>query len=84
MATVSENRLRQPEADGYRAIAVRCWPASRAVGCTGAGREYRRSFGPLNSPEHGEEDRMTTVAAKPAAPAAGDERLANWEPDHDG
>jgi len=40
------------------------------VGCTGAGREYRRSFGPLNSPEYGKEDRMTTVAAKPAAPAA--------------
>jgi hypothetical protein len=28
----------------------------------------------LNSPEHGEEDRMTTVAAKPAAPAAEEER----------
>jgi two-component system, OmpR family, sensor histidine kinase KdpD len=30
------------------------------VGCTGAGREYHRSFSPLNSPEHGEEARMTT------------------------
>jgi hypothetical protein len=28
----------------------------------------------LKSPEHGEEDRMTTVAAKPAAPAAEEER----------
>jgi hypothetical protein len=28
----------------------------------------------LNSPEYGEEDRMTTVAAKPAAPAAQEER----------
>jgi hypothetical protein len=28
------------EADSYRAIAVRCWPASRSVGCTGTGREY--------------------------------------------
>jgi two-component system, OmpR family, sensor histidine kinase KdpD len=36
------------------------------VGCTGAGREYRRSFGPLHSPEYGEEDGMTAVAAKPA------------------
>jgi two-component system sensor histidine kinase KdpD len=44
------------------------------VGCTGAGREYRRSFGPLNSPEYGEEDRMTTVPVKPAAPAAQEER----------
>jgi hypothetical protein len=28
----------------------------------------------LNSPEYGEEDRMTTVAAKPAASAAEEER----------
>lgn len=70
----SENRPRRPEADSYRAIAVRYWPASRAVGCTGVGRKYRRSFGPLNSPEYGEEDRMTTVAAKPSAPAAEQER----------
>src|ERR1700722_3492179 len=34
-----------------------------AVGCTGKGSEYHRSFGPLNSPQYGEEDRMTTVAA---------------------
>jgi two-component system, OmpR family, sensor histidine kinase KdpD len=31
------------------------------VGCTGAGREYRRSFGLLSSPEYGEEDRMATA-----------------------
>jgi len=24
----------RPEADSYRAIAVRCWPASRSLGCT--------------------------------------------------
>ncbi len=38
----------RPGAGSYRAIAARCWPASQTVGCTGAGCEYRRSFGPLN------------------------------------
>ena len=36
--------------------------------------EYRRSFGPLNFTEYGEEDRMTTVAAKPPASAAEEQR----------
>jgi two-component system, OmpR family, sensor histidine kinase KdpD len=34
------------------------------MGCTGLGREYHRSFGLLNSPECGEEDRMTTCGAE--------------------
>jgi hypothetical protein len=55
-------RRMMPEAGSYCAIAVRCWPAFGAVGCTGGGREYRRSSGPLNPPEYGEEDGMTTVA----------------------
>jgi two-component system, OmpR family, sensor histidine kinase KdpD len=33
------------------------------VGCTGGEREYHRSFGPLNSPGYGEEDRMTSPGA---------------------
>ena len=43
--------------------------------------EYRRSFGPLNFPEYGEENRVTTVAAKPDTPAAEEQqhRLAAFE-----
>jgi hypothetical protein len=72
--TATDHDPATDEAGTYRAIAVRCWRASREAGCTGAGREYRRSFDPLNSPEYGEEDRMTTVPATPAAPAAEEER----------
>ena len=42
---VAEDGRRRPEADSYRAIAVRCWPAFRSLGCTGAGCEYHSSFG---------------------------------------
>ena len=33
------------------------------MGCTAAEHVYHRSFGPLNSPEYGEEDRLTSPEA---------------------
>jgi len=41
------DRRHRPEADSYRAIAVRCWPASWCLGCTGTGARVPRLVRPI-------------------------------------
>src|SRR5439155_23380098 len=80
-AMVARGRLcgcpENPLAPGQKAIAIAPLPSGVgqrpgpwAALVMGASTAARSAY--LISPEYGEEDRMTTVAAKPGAPVAGE------------
>src|SRR5271154_6518456 len=73
-AAVPENRLRRPKPVAIAPLpsGVGQHPGPWVALVPGASTAARSA--PLNSPEYGEEERMTTVAAEPAAPAADKER----------